>query len=388
MAGPIRVLFAIGSMGGGGAERQLIHILRHLDRQRFTPLLYLVHPEGELLSQIPSDVPVISFWDRHEMPRLNFPGRIHRWQVNDFENTIRQFHIDVVYDRTFFMTMITGPACWRCGTPRASVVVCEPQRDLQDSSGAFRGIKRWLLKKAYHQASQVVTVSRALRDEVIAFYDLPPEKVMTLYNFVDVERVDRLAAEPAPEWEPERFHIVTAGRLHEQKGYPYLLDAVRELVNGRNQTSLLLHILGTGHLEEQLRADVRAKRLQWNVCFHGFVENPYPYIRQSHLFCLPSLYEGMPNALLEAMVCRVPVLATDCPTGPREILDDGKFGRLVPPADSAALADAIDHAMKNHEEWQARIAPARLRVEQSFSPQVRIAELENLLIDVASGKKT
>ena len=369
-------------MGGGGSERQLLRILQNLDRSKFTPMLYIVHPEGELLHQIPQDVPVIGFWNRHESPRLNFPGRIHRWQVNDLENTIRQFHVDVVYDRTFFMSMITGPACRRTGTARLSVIVCEPRRDVKATAGGFVPMKRWLLKKSYQQATRVLTVSNALRDEVIRYYDLPAERVITLPNFVDLERIDRLADEPPPVWESERFHMVAAGRLHEQKGYPHLLEALGHLVHERKHEDVLLHILGNGPLEEQLKADVRGKRLQWNVCFHGFVANPYPYFRAAQLFCLPSLYEGMPNVVLEAMTCCVPVLCTDCPTGPKEILAEGEFGELVPPGDALALADAIEDAVQNCDKWQARVAPARQHIQTNYAPEVRIGELEKLLIRV------
>ena len=120
--------------------------------------------------------------------------------------------------------------------------------------------------------------------------------------------------------------------------------------------------------------------------FLGRQANPLPLIRQADLFCLPSLFEGMPNALLEAMACRTPVLAADCPTGPREILDGGRFGCLVPPADPAALADAIEDAMLNHGRWRERVEAARRHVEEQYGPEQSLALLESLFQEAVASR--
>src|SRR5262249_24281289 len=131
--------------------------------------------------------------------------------------------------------------------------------------------------------------------------------------------------------EGEWFEIVTAGRLHAQKGYIHLLEAIAELVHHRVRRQIHLRILGTGPLEAALKADIARLKLTGHVTLAGYIANPLPYYRQADLFCLSSLYEGMPNALVEAMLCQVPVLATDCLSGPGEILAGGRYGLLVPP---------------------------------------------------------
>jgi len=225
-------------------------------------------------------------------------------------------------------------------------------------------------------------VSDGVRQAAIDYYGLPPDKALTLYNFFDIERIDRLMAEALPPSEarqPGRFEIACSGRLHPQKGFSFLLEAVRELVHVRGYRQIHLRILGTGVLETELQAYVARHQLGPHVSLAGFRQNPLPYFRQADLFCLSSLYEGMPNALVEAMLCRTPVLATDCPSGPREILQGGRFGRLVPPADSRALADTIENAILEPHAWQSPVPAARNHIEQHFSSAAGIQRLENVL---------
>ena len=374
----IRVLFAIGSLAGGGSERQLVNILSYLDRSRFQPLLYLVDRAGELLSEVPDDVPIFSYWPDQPYPRWNYPGRIHRAQVRHFKQVIVEQRADVVYDRNWFMTLISAPAARAAGVPRLSVIVNEPVLDLEHASQRYFWFKKRLLQRAYQSAFRTLAVSGTVRESAIAYYDLEPNRVETVANFMDLKRIDHRRAHGAP-LEAGRFHVVSVGRLQTEKGHRTLLEAMRTLVVERQRRQLLLHLLGRGPLESELRDYVQSQGLNDHVRLHGFVENPLAIVQHCQLFCLPSLWEGMPNALLEAMACEVPILAADCPGGVREVLDGGRHGRLVPPADAAALADAIEDALLHYADWRSRIGPARHHVETGYSPQAGLARLEPLL---------
>jgi glycosyltransferase involved in cell wall biosynthesis len=381
LAGKIRVLFAIGEMSGGGSQRQLIGILRRLDRALFEPQLYLVSPGGELLADVPADVPIHVFRNGQPPRRWFYPGQAHQARVADLAELLWQQRIDVVYDRTYHMTLITAGAVKRRPTPRLSVIVTDPARDFETNVEQFRFLKRLLLRGAYHTADHVVAVSEGVRQAAIQRYGLSPNKTSTIYNFFEIERIDRLMAEPLPLAEQRlsnRFEIVAAGRLHPQKGFCYLLEAIRELIQ-RGRRQIYLRILGTGPLEPELNANIARQGLKPNVALTGFRQNPLPYFRQADLFCLSSLYEGMPNALVEAMLCRVPVIATDCPSGPREVLADGHLGRLIPPADSHALAEAIDEAIASPERSRALLPAAREHIERTFSTADSMRKLEELL---------
>lgn len=386
MCRKIRVLCAAGSMGGGGSERQMLNLLTHLDRSRFEPLLYLVYRTGELLAEVPQDVPIVAFWDHHRYPRWNYPGRIHGMHVRHLCQVLRQQQIDVVYDRALVTTLVTGPATRYAKLPRLSTIVADPRRDLEEGGGRFIFWKRRLLRRAYQQAWRVITVSEDLRQRAIAYYRLDPQRTVAVNNPIDLDRVARLAAQECPVFSPDRFHIVCAGRLQPQKGYTYLLEAIEELVHHRGHRAVEVHLLGQGPQEHLLKQFVERCKLREHVVFEGFQQNPFPCFRAADLVCLPSIYEGMPNVLLEAMSCGTPVLATDCPSGPREVLDGGRYGQLVPPANSQALADAIQDAVTDYEAWQQRAVAAVDWLTQRFRLEDAIDHLQRLLIDASRAR--
>ena len=145
MTGRTRVLFTIGSLGCGGSERQLINILSRIDRVRFEPHLYLLDRSGEFLEDVPSDVTVTSFSDTPQPGGLTLPGTMFRRQIAHLTQHLRAGEFDVVYDRTFLMPPVTGPAAQASGVPRISTVTADPRRDLANNLQRFVWIKKKLL---------------------------------------------------------------------------------------------------------------------------------------------------------------------------------------------------------------------------------------------------
>ena len=404
-----RVLFVIGTMGGGGAERQVIEILKRLDRNRFEPFLYLAMKQGELLDQVPSDVPIFAFWDgapetmSRRIFRLMKLTRLVRYV--HLARVLHHHEIDVVYDRTYLATLDAAGGCAIRPTPRISCCVVDPQPELELHSRFSKSISWWFARQAYRSASVVLANSEGLRNRVMDYFRLSPEHVRVFYNLLAnvggsaqqedepkpiVENPAEFTASPNSAADAQRlprtsrnpFVIVTAGRLHPQKGHRFLLEAVDRLVHTQGRSIKLL-IFGKGETETELREYVQKHQLKNQVTLAGFVADPRREYRHADLFILPSLYEGMPNALIEAVATGIPVLSTDCPSGPNEILDGGRCGRLVPPGDSIALADAIADAMDHPDEWRSLAIVAKQRVEEMFDPEVGIQLLESLLEQTA-----
>jgi glycosyltransferase involved in cell wall biosynthesis len=136
--------------------------------------------------------------------------------------------------------------------------------------------------------------------------------------------------------------VISAGRLAPEKGFPDLIRAIR--IVGESRPVRLL-ILGEGPLAAELEALIDAQGLRDAIKLIGFRSNPHQYFRHANVFVLSSYVEGLPNVLVEAMECGCTPVATDCPTGPREVLQDGKYGALVPVRDPAAMAAAIIAAL-------------------------------------------
>jgi glycosyltransferase involved in cell wall biosynthesis len=377
----VRVLFVLGSLGGGGAERQVLTWLRHLDRTRFAPTLYLIARRGELLAELPHDIPVTAFEDRHSPPRLYVPGRIYRRQAHDLAEVASEGHFDVIVSVAMQMTLLAAampqrPAGW------LAVEMADPRQDFVAQAKRFRFLKYRQLIRAYSQAVPVA-VSQGVKEGISTYFGTPPQQITVLPNFIDLEEIERRAQEPGPVLAPDRLHIVTVGRFHPQKGHRDLLLALAQLVHRRGMDQVQLHLLGQGELRDELEALVQDERLDSQVTFAGFVTNPLAYVRQCDLFCLSSHYEGLPLALLEAMALGIPVVATDCESGPREALAGGAYGRLVPVGDPVALAEAIEAVANDLEAARAIAQTARQHVAENYSVQVGIARLERLLLDVA-----
>ena len=205
---------------------------------------------------------------------------------------------------------------------------------------------RWLtsvLSKKY--AQKVITNSYGSKNELITLYGADSEKIDVIYNPKNIDEILALSEEPVDEeiFSQDIPIIITVGRLFEVKGQWHLL---RIFANIRKQMPCKLVICGDGPLNEYLNNLANELGISDDVTFLGFCRNPYKYVAKSTVFAFTSLYEGQPNALIEAMICGCPVVSTDCEHGPREILEDGKYGLLSEKLDSKhySAEDPLTHA--------------------------------------------
>jgi len=236
-------------------------------------------------------------------------------------------------------------AC-RLVRPRVPVVVTQHNHLSTFTAHADRRLDRLmprLLRVGYPFADRIVAVSRGVADDLAAITGLRPERIRVVYNPVVFDRIATagsaavehpwLAAKTGPV-------LVALGRLVDQKDFVTLIRAVARLAE-----ECRLVILGEGPARPRLEALVGDLGMAGRVDLPGYVDNPYPAMRAADAFVLSSRWEGLPTVLIEALAFDTPIVATDCPSGPREILDDGTWGRLVPPGDPVALAAAISAAL-------------------------------------------
>lgn len=199
-----------------------------------------------------------------------------------------------------------------------------------------------LMRRYFALADLVVAPSVGVGEDVMAITGLPRSRVAVVHN--PVFRPEIIALSHQSVDHPWLFDssipvLVAAGKFKPQKDFATLLKAFARL---REKRPLRLLILGEGSERSALEQLVNQLGVAADVDMPGFVENPYPYFRRAAMFVLSSAWEGLPNVLIEAMACGCPVVATDCPSGPAEILDQGRIGRLVPVGDGTALAAAIE----------------------------------------------
>jgi glycosyltransferase involved in cell wall biosynthesis len=195
----------------------------------------------------------------------------------------------------------------------------------------------------FSQADQVVGVSQGVSRTLQTFFHLKKE-VKTIYYGVDLQRIARLARQPLPGeyaglFQSDRKVILSVGRFDAQKDFPAVIQAFHRLGETCPEATLLL--IGDGEDKEKLAGLVKDLGIGDRVCFVGWQQNIFSYLARSDLFVYSSLYDGFPFVVLEALAAGVPVISTDAPFGPREILGDGDYGLLVPVGNPDRLADAM-----------------------------------------------
>ena len=314
IARPIRLLVMISSMDGGGSERQTLLLLKHLDRRRFAPELYLLHRTGSLLDQVPADVPIHCFEDAGSRAnrrwRLPLPGKVHRQQVADVATVLAMRRIDVIYDRTFHMTLIAGEAALAAGVPRVSTIVSPPSRAVPLNAGRFLSLKKRRLRNAYCRSAAVIAVSHPTARDAAAYYQLPRRRFIVLANPVDCDELDQIVATMPPPSRDSRYTIACVGRISIEKGQMELVQAMKKLRSDHpGQPLPRVWMIGDGPLRESLEQKVRDDQLQDSIEFVGHVAQPARWIAAADLVCIPSHFEGFPNVMLESMALGVPVIA-------------------------------------------------------------------------------
>jgi glycosyltransferase involved in cell wall biosynthesis len=220
------------------------------------------------------------------------------------------------------------------------------------SGGIRKRLLPWMMRHTYPGAAAIVAVSRGVRDDLISTIGLTNRRVDVIYNPLDLEHVDSLSVQDFVPKDDTRPLILAAGRLESPKDFPCLIRAFAQLSKKRPAR---LVILGQGSLRDALEAQVKSLGLAGSISLPGFVENPYAWMKRAELFVLSSAWEGLPNVLIEAMACGTRVVSTDCRAGAAEILEDGKWGRLVPVGDANALAEAMDATLDDPNPPDVRL---------------------------------
>lgn len=389
-----RVVFSIGALHGGGSERQIVSTLTHLDRERFEPFLYVVYRAGPLLPLLPTDVPMVAFEERDGRPMTRIPGGMHRRRVADMRRYLGEVNADLSYDRTFLMTLVAAEAAQSLRVPNVSTIVTDPATGFAPVAGRFQWFKKRSLRRLYERSASVLAVSDGAARSAESFYGLTPGRVVTQYNGVDVDAVRPDDSRPPSEWwsapairDRRLMRIVSAGRLNHEKGFHLLIDAIALLQKEMTEIEFRLAFLGEGEKRAALQQQIDLHGLTDQISLEGFQREAATWIATADLFVLPSLVEGMPNVLLEAMACETPVLAARCPHGPEEILGQDEYGLLCEPNSVNRLADGIRRVLSDSSATKQRTTAAFDRIKSVFSQQVAVRRLENIFQSAINSSK-
>ncbi len=354
--------------GEGGVEKMLNHLMRGFLSAGLRVDLVLLKSKGRHLQGIPPGIriiplnvstslfalPAIGRYFRTERPRAVLAAKDRAGRVALLARRFWGADTRVVLRMGMHLSASLAARNWFARTARFVPV-------------------RWL----YHWADAIVTVAEPVALDLAEIGNLPLELFRVIPNPTITAEIDVQAQEsPNHPWFDQSDHvpvIVAAGRLHKQKDFPTLIRAFARL---REQRPARLIILGDGPERTRIETLLDTLDLRDEVDLPGFRSNPYPFMKRAALFVLSSRYEGAPNVLVEALALGTPVVATDCPSGPNDMLQRGKVGRLVPVGDVEALSTAMTAALNDPADPAAlRKAVSAYTVETSTQQYLEVLGL-------------
>ena len=351
MSERIRIMLLLSSLHGGGAERVAVHLLNQCDPAHFDVRMGLLRRAGPFLADVdPTRVdasPVgqdLLVFEGHNSGFYR-PDRLLAATTLAPVNVgrmIRAHRPHVVMSFLKGMTLMTWAVLGAMGADRPAWIAREGNNtdaviDDELANPAARAVIRHITRRAYRRADCFLANSHEMARGLEAGLGLDHRRVRVIHNPIDIERVQRLARQPLP-FEQDRPFIVNVGRLERQKGHDLLLRAYA--ASGLAKT-LDLIIVGRGTREGDLRRQAAELGLGERVKFVDFTENPWAFVSRAKLFVLPSRWEGFPTALVEALACGAPALATACDFGPAEIVEHGVNGWITQPEQPEAFGQAM-----------------------------------------------
>ncbi len=369
--GKIKVLQLVEGFNFGGAETKLLELVQHMDRTRFETMVMSLGLGNEIEDQFQKlDCRIITFY-RQKRVDIDLLKRLKAF--------IRDEQIDIVMTTLFYADVLGALAGHKGGAKGVFSweTISSPKWLVPHRLFAYR--------YAIRKVDKVISVSKATADWLIEKRKVPPQKITIIPYGVNLEKFKPATSEITRSSlgiETDDVVIGQVSRLTEQKGHTYLIDAAKLVA--RQYPKVKFVLAGDGPLRNQLEAQIRQNGLQDHFILLGFRRDVPELLRLFDIFTLPSLYEGLPNVVLEAMATALPVVATPV-DGTKEAVVDGETGILVPEKDPGRLVKALLSLLQNHEKRIRMGQNARQRVENYFSLKLQVEQFERLYSYYANG---
>ena len=331
----MHIAFLLPDLKGGGAQKMVVNLANWFAANGEAVDLVLCNADGIYRNLISEQVNVIDF-----NKRRTFLATLPLSQY------LKKQQPDILFSALYHVNIVAVLGTLMSKVQKTKLVISE-RNYFSRSDAAQSGYWKFLIRKLYPFSNYIVGISHGVCDDLKKLMpNLPDDKIGTIYNPVVGDNFEAELAMNVPNIFPDgaKVKIITSGRFVPQKDYPTLLKSFA-LFQKKNPNTHLV-ILGQGVLETELKALVNELDIQPYVTFAGFVDNPLAYIRQADIFLMTSAWEGFCNVLVEALYCGVNIVATDCPSGPAEILEKSKYGTLCPVGDVDAIAEAIEERLK------------------------------------------
>jgi len=346
-----KIAIFINSMAGGGAERVVSYLLPYLQNNGHS--VWLVLTSDVITYELPRDI-VVHYLEKSPegesgiMKLLKLPWLAYRYAR--FLKTQNITHSFSLLSRPCYINLMSR---WFTRHNFKLIISERNYPSMQYGGNSLQArINRLLVRNLYPKADMVISNARASAKDLAENFGVDEERTHTVYNPIDIERINSI--EKKEGFFDEGFvNAVSIGRLVKEKNHRLLLEAIVPF------ETLRLYIFGEGELRSQLEQKIKTLNLENRVFLMGFESNPFQYLKAADFFLFGSLNEGFPNVLMEAMCCGLPIISTNCKSGPDEMLELKQekkndimltdYGILTPVNDTALMQKALDYTFRNPE---------------------------------------
>jgi len=342
-----KIAIYIPSLGGGGAERIMQILANEFVEKGCEVDLLLCNNSGPYIHLLHPSVNIVDFRTKRVLKSI-FP----------FTRYLKTQKPDIILSALTHANVAALLAVKLSGV-KSRVIISERNSfriylSIPEKIVAF--FLRFIMRIVYPWSNAITSVSEGVSEELRLLLPKQKKKIITIYNpIITLDHIVLMNEIIDHPWLSDKTIpcVISAGRLELVKDYSTLISAFSKVIK-RQEARLI--ILGEGSERNKLNQKIINLRLEKYVDLSGFVENPLAYFKKADLFVLSSISEGLPGVLIQAMACELPVLATNCFSGPAEILENGKWGRLVPVGDVDAMAEAMYDSLteKTHPDVKLR----------------------------------
>jgi glycosyltransferase involved in cell wall biosynthesis len=369
----IKVLFILTALHQDGAVLSTLTTIRHLDRRFFQPSLFVLKQSeseiGTSWSILIKDLNVI--YGQHPGEKMYLPAVIILKRLYRYAH-----HHDIIIGglemAPTFLAVLVGKLLRK---PSAGFI----RNSLPELLNGLPSYYRTLTRTIYPYLTRAIAISDGIKRATGKLIPRLKGRISTVYIPIDLERIRKLGQLPLPSEVHEGPYVLGVGRLMPQKGFDILLNAyARARARGLRHR---LVIVGEGRERINLEKLVKSLGLEGTVALVGFQQNPYSWMKNADMFISSSRFEGFCRVLAEAQALGTPVVSTNCPDGPAEVLQNGSSGILVENESPEALADGIMSLISSQEKMKEFSGKGLERVEE-FTLRRTIGNLENILNDI------
>lgn len=354
----MKLAFIIPNLKGGGAEKVLSTLLNFISKNntRYNVHLLLVKKEGRLLKTLDKNIKIFDFKKDHA-----------RKSLFDIINYLNVEEPDYFISSLDYMNLISSLA-YKLSNSKSKFLIWEHNNlslHSKKTISRFLSINKIFIKLFYSFPKKVIAVSNGVRDDLITNFNFSSDKIITIYNpAFDPDIITKSIEVDIDLLKIKNNYIIAVGRLARQKNYPNLIKAFKILKNNDKVKDLKLVIVGDGPEKHNIINLISSLNLSDEVFLIGYKINPFPLIKNASVYALSSNNEGFGLVLIEALALKKQIVSTDCPSGPREILNNGEFGTLVPVNDPVRLSEGLLAALNGEPLFEKE---SLLKRAQSFS---------------------